>query len=355
MYEEMTYDVILQNALARVPDTMDKREGSIIYDALAPACAELAQMYVALDTVLNQTFVDTATDTYLDKRCEERSIYRADATYAVVQGEFTPTTIDMIGKRLSCGDYNYEVTASTDTAGTYQLTCETAGTTPNSTTGTLIPIDYVDGLKSAEITSILIPGEDEELDDDLRDRYFATLESQAFGGNTADYKSKTNAISGVGGTKVTPVWNGGGTVKLIIIASDYSAPTTTLISTVQELIDPTQDGSGVGLAPIGHIVTVDGVEEYTINIDLSITYQTGYSFEALESYIQSAVDTYFSELAEEWEDNDYIIVRVAQLEARILAITGVLDVASVELNGTDQNVSLEFNQIPVRGDVTDGT
>lgn len=34
-YEEMTYERIMSRCLARVPGTVDKREGSIIYDAIA--------------------------------------------------------------------------------------------------------------------------------------------------------------------------------------------------------------------------------------------------------------------------------------------------------------------------------
>ena len=41
MYEDITYEVILKRMLDRIPSTMDKREGSIIYDALAPAAIEL--------------------------------------------------------------------------------------------------------------------------------------------------------------------------------------------------------------------------------------------------------------------------------------------------------------------------
>ena len=39
MYEQMEYRYILSRMLERVPDIMDKREGSVIYDALAPADA----------------------------------------------------------------------------------------------------------------------------------------------------------------------------------------------------------------------------------------------------------------------------------------------------------------------------
>lgn len=52
MYEEVTYEEILERMLERVPDDMDKREGSLIYDALAPAAIELQIMYIELDLSL---------------------------------------------------------------------------------------------------------------------------------------------------------------------------------------------------------------------------------------------------------------------------------------------------------------
>ena len=355
MYGEMTFDVIMQQMLNRVPSTFDKREGSIIYDALAPAAAELAQLYIELDVVLNQTFADTATHEYLEKRCAERGIIRTPATYAIVQGEFTPTTVDVLGERFSCGIYNYEVTEATDVEGVYQLTCETSGELPNAVSGQLIPINYIDGLQTATITSLLIPGEDTEDDESLRERYFDSLSSQAFGGNIADYKEKTKMIDGVGGVKVTPVWNGGGTVLLTITASDFSVPTDTLIDNVQTLIDPTQNnGEGKGIAPIGHVVTVKGVEAKTINITTQITYQDGWSFEDSSSYINSAIDEYFKSLAEEWEDANNIVVRVSAIEQRILSCPGILDIQDTTLDGEAKNLQLNEYEIPVRGDISDG-
>ncbi len=346
MYEAMTYEVIMQQMLDRVPDTFDKREGSIIYDALAPAAAELAQLYIELDVVLNQTFADTATNEYLEKRCAERGISRTPATYAVVQGEFTPVTVEVIGQRFSCGTYNYTVTESTDVPGVYQLTCETAGEAPNAVSGQLIPINYINGLQTATLSAILIPGEDAEDDDSLRERYFDSISSQAFGGNVADYKQKTMAINGVGGVKVTPVWNGGGTVKLTIIASDYSVPSNALIEEVQTSMDE--------IAPIGHVVTVDGVSAATINIVTEITYVTGWDWSSAGPYIEAAIDEYFKSLAETWDDSNNIVVRISGIEQKILACPGILDIQNTVLNGTAGNMQLGVHEIPVRGDVSDG-
>ena len=42
--DEMTFDYIMNRMLESVPDTVDKREGSIIYDALAPGGRRTGQM-----------------------------------------------------------------------------------------------------------------------------------------------------------------------------------------------------------------------------------------------------------------------------------------------------------------------
>ncbi len=349
MYEANTYDAILERMLEQIPDSIDKREGSIIFDALAPVAVELAQAYIEMDAILNEAFADTASREYLIKRAAERGLVPSAATYTVAKGEFN---IDIaVGDRFSCGDYNYTASEKIST-GIWKLTCETPGSTPNGNLGMLIPIDYIDGLTTAALTEILIPGEDEEETEDFRSRYFATLSTKSFGGNKADYIEKVNAVSGVGGVKVYPVWNGGGTVKLVIINSDYGKATTTLIDTVQTMVDPTINrGGGDGLAPIGHIVTVETVTETKVDLTFNITYQEGYSFHEVESYITGVIDNYFLELCKTWDNNDSLIIRISQLESRLLNVTGVVDVTGTTINGEASNLVLTADAIPVRGTV----
>jgi uncharacterized phage protein gp47/JayE len=352
MYENVTFDSIMEDMLARVPSNMDKREGSVIWDALAPAAIELQNAYIALDTVLNETFADTASLYYLVKRAAERGIMQKLATNAVLQGEFTPADLELsIGSRFSCDTLNYIVTEKVQD-GIYKLTCETAGKEGNKYLGTLIPIDYIDGLETAELTEVLIPADDDEDVESLRERYFNTMTSQAFGGNISDYKETTVALDGVGGVKVTPVWNGGGTVKLTIINSEFGVPTDELVESVQNAIDPVgHSGEGVGLAPIGHVVTVVGVKGKTIDIVTNITYQTGWGWESAKSYILNAIDSYLKELSKVWDESEGLIIRISQLESKILTCEGVLDISGTTLNGVASNLALAADEIPVRGTV----
>jgi uncharacterized phage protein gp47/JayE len=352
MYESITYEVILQRMINKVLEqnpNIDTREGSIIYNALAPAAVELQNMYIELDTILNESFADTQSRDYLIKRCAERGIYPEAATKAVLKGEFN---IDVpIGSRFSLDTLNYKVVEKI-LPKIFKLECETAGTEGNQRFGTLIPIEYIDGLTSAAITELLIPGEDEEDTEVLRKRYFNSLNSQAFGGNITDYKEKVNAIPGVGGVKVHPVWNGGGTVKLVIIDSTYGVPSSTLVSTVQTAIDPIPNqGKGYGIAPIGHIVTVEGVTTTSVNISTNIAYQSGWTWADIKPYVYNTIDAYFLELAKEWPNEDNLIVRISQIETRLLDIQGIVDIADTLLNGVAQNLVLASDSIPVRGEV----
>jgi uncharacterized phage protein gp47/JayE len=352
MYEDITYEDILDRMLERVPDGMDKREGSLIYDALAPAAVEIQLMYIELDGILREAFADTASRENLIRRAAERGVTPKAAVKAALKGEFTPASLEIpLGSRFSCNGLHYTVQEKTGD-GTYVLECETQGTAGNSVFGSLIPVEYIEGLKTAALTELLLPGEEEEDTESIRERYFASFAAQSFGGNVQDYTDKTLAIPGVGAVWVTPVWNGGGTVKLTILDSGHNRASAHLIQKVQQSIDPTQGGDGVGFAPIGHVVTVDTPEEYAVDVEIGIAYEAGHSFASLGSQISQEVAGYLAELREAWQREDSLVVRRAQIESRIIRIAGIVDITHTRLNGKEENIFLDKEHIPVMGVVT---
>lgn len=356
MYEDQTYEAILTRMLDRVTNDVDKRAGSIIYDALAPAAAELAQLYIEFDANQSLAYADTATGEYLERRTGEFGINREPATKSRRKGLFYASgdvPIDVpVGSRFSINDLDFTAVSKIVT-GQWILECETTGAVGNKEFGPLLPIDYIDGLARAELTDVLVPGEDAETDESLRQRYMSAINEQPFGGNVADYKTKIGAIDGVGGVKVFPTWNGGGTVKATIIASDFSSPSTTLIDQVQTLIDPlVNSGQGIGLAPIGHTVTITGAQNTTINVSATLTLAAGTTIGQVQIDVTEAISAYLLSLRQSWANDTALIVRVAQIESRILTVPGVLDVTNTQLNGAAANVTLTNEQIPVIGTVT---
>jgi uncharacterized phage protein gp47/JayE len=352
MYENMTYEALLERCLARVPETLDKREGSIIFDALSPVCAQLAALYTELSNLLDRSFPDTATGTDLERKAAERSITRQKATRAVRAASFSGGE-PPLGARFSGGGLNYVLTALPEAGGAYQLTAESAGAVGNRWFGALLPIDFIEGLTGGQLGPVLIPGEDEEEDEALRKRYFDSFERQAFGGNLADYKARVGALPGVGGVKALRAPQGGGTVGVIILGSDWAPPTPQLVQAVQTAVDPTlNQGGGVGLAPIGHRVTVSGVEGRQISVAARLTLEQDITWEDVYQAVRDAIQAYFTTLAQAWADSETTTVRVSQIETRILCVAGVLDVEALTLNGSAANLALEGTEIPVLGEVS---
>ena len=405
MYEAQTYESILARMLQKalsINSNLDTREGSLVWYGDAPAAVDLQNLYIALDTVLNETFADTATRPYLILRAAERGLSPQPASPAILQMAITPTTLFLpLNTRFSIGELNYYVSADRG-SGNYELTCETAGEAGNNYTGTVIPIEYVDGLETCKITSVLVPGEDEEDTELFRQRYLNSLNAQAFGGNQIDYIEKVNAIPGVGGVKVYRAWNGnlkpanmippkeaeawieglsggpepvklwldtvyaaaknnmftvGGTVKLVVINSTFTVPSPTLVEQVQTAVDPLQNaGEGVGIAPIGHVVRVEGVQEETVDLGFALYYQRGWSWEDVSGYVTEAINGYFLELAQSWADQDEaLVVRISQIESRLLGITGILDIANTTINEKAANHTLALDHIPVLGSLAPTT
>lgn len=399
MYETETYDVILQRMLDRVSDKLDKRESSLIWDTHSSTAIELQILYIELETLITNSYGDTAAREFLIRLCKDRGITPEAATNAILKGEFIPATIDVTGQRFNIGDVNYVVTEMI-TPGTYQVVCETPGVIGNQYLGQMIPMEYIDGLQTATLTEILIPGEDDEDTEVLRQRYFDSFKEQSFGGNRADYIETVKKINGVGDVKVTRIWNGGirpadmipsaavtswynsvigtvseevavwlsavymaalekkltvgGTVLVTIVDSDdYGEASNTLIDTVQTALDPVQNaGEGVGLAPIGHVVSVKSAGATLVYVTTTVTFDEGYNWSNLKTAIQDAVDAYLLELRQGWAATTSTIVRISQIESRILAVPGVADIANTKINGSASNLTLGTYNIPVIGGVS---
>ena len=376
-----TYDSILQDALSRIPDTIDKREGSIIRDAISPACYELAIWYAKLAELLDNSFIKTAYGEWLDAKVVEGGLTRRQATYAIKRGTFLDSLgnpVDVpIGTRFSTIGMdtilNYSiVSAYTDSesdevvAGDYNLQCETAGTVGNSYVGQLQPIEFVARLANATISTLITPGTDTESDDSLRERFLSQVGKNAFGGNVTQYKQWIMEYTGVGAVQIYPIWAGGGTVKVSILDVDYNKCSDEFCDQLKQYLDPENHDNpdteqhGLGIAPIGHKVTVSTPNELAINISATITCLPGYNVAQLKHDIEQKINEYFLRMRQEWDVGDTwnkytSIVYVGRISYNILEVTGVSSAYDITLNGDVKDITLlqtaEVQQIPVLGEL----
>ena len=350
MYEELTFERLLQEKLDMIDDSFDKRQGSVIYDAMAPNTAESVKLYMAMSMLIDRSFADTAVGDDLERRTAERNVRRKEAVCARIKAEFYDGNGGLfdvgIGKRFLSGNFNYKVIEKISD-GIFALECEVAGEGGNAFEEKLIPVEYIDGLSYGKVISVLLFGEEKEDDESLRKRYFESFNDRAFGGNIDDYKKYLNAIENVGGAKIYPAFYGGGTVKIVITDNGHNAPNDETISTVQGMIDPVPKGSGLGIAPIGHDVTIEGCGSEEIDISFDITFNDGYNWENAGGEITEIVEEYLAELREKWQQSDNIIVRTSHIEMRILENEAVLDIEHTSINGQEENYHVGADNVPV--------
>ena len=350
MYEHKTFENILSDMLSYVSEQnseLDTRTGSIIYNALAPIALELETAYHEMDMVLTETFLGTASKEYLIKHGDQIGLTINDATYGHFKGEFN---VDLdIGSRFNLDEFNYNVIEKlsdpTDENQyyTFELVCETAGSEPNSHLGYLTPITFVSNLSHAELTSVLIYGEDEEETEAYRYRLQIHVKQPPITGNVYQYNEWLAEYDGIGKYRVLSCWNGVNTVKLLISNSEnhsasdelvkevqayFDPPTATINDDVNDVTYPQGRGMGNGQSPIGAIVTVDTITEVPVRIECQIVLKEGYNAPV---GVQEAVEEYLNSLALNKTTISYMAI-----SAEIFNAESVEDVTSLKItiNGT---------------------
>lgn len=320
-YSNQTFEAIRDRMMNRAPADVDRRENSsVLYNAIAPAAAEIATEYTELETIRNDMSIYTATDEGVVKKCADRLISRKPGTAARVLGKFNLDSLPA-GLRFSHDAYNYTIiginTGETEQRGDayyYDLVCETPGAAPSDITGYLIPIKTIRGLEIAEIVECISAGSDEQSIESLRQAYIDSFSTTAFGGNVASYRTEMAKRSDVGSCLVhtansiqagNPNATPAGTVRIVFTGANHGSPDQSVVDAVQNFVDPlhldagsvssTATGRGLGIAPVGAAVTVSGAQATTIGFSAEFVV-SGRTYAEVAGEIQTAVGAYLTDL-----------------------------------------------------------
>lgn len=359
-FSEKTFSNILRNQLARVPNTIDKRETSLINTALSPESWYIEGLYLELAKLQANGAALTAVGQALDYKVAERGIVRRQATCAIREGVFNMQV--PIGARFSTVNGTesliYAVTkqngAQEDGYYHCELTCETAGVIGNGYTGQLLAISFISDLSYAQLTSIIINGSDVEEDDSLRQRYVNSLKPESFAGNIAYYKETLLQDDRVGAVQVYPVWQGGGTVKCSVLDSSYNVATEELITQLQEYICPMNPDdnqpteNGVGKAPIGAKVNIATATNLPIRVNITLKLAAGVTSTSVKPKIEQTIEEYFCTIRKAWDNItisngniSYIVnIYLSRILTAVMEIAEVINVTDITL--TDVNSDMEY-------------
>ena len=354
MAESYEYASLLQEMLAQVPDTLDKREGSVIYNTLAPCAFLCAQQAYMIAYLMSLLYGDTAEEEWLDRVWHDFGIDRRAATCAVRQiniYDSAAASMDVpLGSRFRINDISFSATERIAT-GQFRATCEQLGTAGNLYSGTILPVDNINGLGSATLEATpLVAARDDETDDDYRARAYQTVQRSPYGGNIADYEEKAQAIDGVGAVRVFPAHEMGAAGQVGIVIGDTQGRTASqsLVDTVQALMGT----DGDGIAPIGHTVTVKTSTDLAVDVAAAVQIKTGSSFSVIQPIVVQAITDYINAVG--FTDST---IFYAKLQAAILdSHADIVDIGAVTINGVSQNLALEKTfanyQVPVVGTIT---
>lgn len=298
IYESLlsyNYKNLLSKALQAAGDDVDKREGSVIYDALAPLCMAMAKSMSTLYEVSKQSRFQTANDEYLDMAGSQLGVYRLPAIGALWEVELKPSSIVLAtGDRITTasGLGLVYVVETVNSNGLYNVRCETKGSIGGRDFGPLVAVDSVQGISSIEFKTRISGGSDIELDEDYRLRIWSRLNENTYGGNFIDYKRwvLVDFPQSVGGCVIDgfQIYNpSGGNVSLFIVGDNVDPSNNIrrfmpLVAyckvALKTYLDPVNaSGHGGGIVPTGHRIDVGSIDmgNSPISMSASITAKPG--------------------------------------------------------------------------------
>jgi uncharacterized phage protein gp47/JayE len=348
VYETQTESLIKQRMLDEVPSDLDKREGSFIFDSLSPAAIEMALLYIELDKVIKLGFAQTTYGQYLDYRAGEHGLTRLAATKAT--GEVTisganGTTVAKDSVFSTGAGVQFKTTAALTIGETGQVTATIeaalAGNAGNVPAAAIVNIPVsIAGVTGATNASPTEGGTNTETDAALLERLLTKVREPATSGNVAHYKQWAREVNGVGDAKVFPIWNGAGTVKVVLIDSNKQPAGAGLVSEVTDYIEEVR--------PIGATVTVAAATGLDIDVSVTVTLAAGYVLGTVQTAFESALTEYLKSIAFK---QDY--VSTAQIGALILSTPGVTDYENLLVNGGGtSNIAVGNEEVAVKGTVT---
>lgn len=342
----MTQEEILSRLLSQISNEYDKSVGSFFYDVEKPVSTELETVYGKVEDILKNGFAKTAEGEYLDNKVLEQGLTRKAATASTVTVKITgtPNSSVSVGDKVASEELVFSIieNASLDSSGIAHVlaSCDTLGRIGNIPIGAInkFPVT-LPGLVTVTNEEVASGGYDEETDDELRERYFEKVSLPATSGSKHHYVAWAKEVSGVGDAKCIPLWNGNGTVKVIIINADKGVASPELIAEVASHIEENR--------PIGASVTVESATPLPINISVSLVLASGVTEETARNRISNSITEFLQKKA---FSSAYI--SFAQIGGCILNCDGITDYTNLTINGGTENIEVSETAVPVLGGVT---
>ena len=141
----------------------------------------------------------------------------------------------------------------------------------------------------------------------------------------------------MGAVQVLPIWNGPGTVKVILAGDDKKPVDSAIVQSCQEHMER--------LRPIGAQVTVESAGAFSVSVAAALQLAEGAVLETVKAEFLKKLEEYFQELA--LQKNTVPYNRMAFL---LLSIPGVDNFTALSLNQGEADLTIPSGSVPVLGE-----
>lgn len=339
-------DELIQLGLSVIKNDVDKNEGSLSYDAIAGTAVIVEDSYYQLENERDNFFVDTAAGEALDRFIIPFNVTRKQATFStgVISVVGTIGTVIPNGSIVLAGALEFSTVGAQTIGSTgstsINVVCLSPGTEGNIPAGNITGFKTpIAGIATVTNPAVFTGGYDIETDDALRDRFLEVVRNPATSGNAQSYVNWAQSVPGVGKAKCLPLWNGAGTVKVVIVNAEYDVADATLVNNTKTYIDSVRP-------VLAGVLTVESATTLAINVTTDIDLVANYDLATVKGWITTNITNHLKEIAFK-----STVVSVGQIGRVILDTEGVVDYSTLTLNGGTVNISLGETVIPKAGTI----
>lgn len=350
-YDGLTPEAIKAEMLADLQVKgvdVDHREGSYANTLVSVAAYQLYKLYQLFPSLLSMAFPDEDAGEYIDKNAAQLGMTRAPGKKATATIKFTGTdgTVIPAGTALYAPESGLQYLTTGDTmiiSGMAEATAEAAeiGSDYNLPAGYITSM-YVNvaGVVTVTNSTAAAGGVNEESDADFYARYHDRRTLPITSGNKNHYITWATETTGVSYANCLPLWNGNGTVK-VVIAGDNRGP-------VDEVIRSACAAHIEDERPIGATVTVVSVAEREIPLTAKVTLMPGHTTEQVGDQVETAVN----ELLKKRTFGEAATIPFSRFLACLLQCPGVADYSELTVDGSGKAVTLDAEDAAVVGTIT---
>lgn len=352
------HDEINERILERLPEDLDRGEGTILWDLSMAVSLELskAYQYYGLEFI-RSIFPMWQEDALLLNSAYLRGLQLRQGVAA--KGIVTVT--GTIGTKIKKG--SIFTTSATDNSPVIRfsadneyiidskqsvdvsITCVDVGKIGNTMPNTIVLADPPDAnFKSIVNKAATQGGFDEETLDELRRRVIEFDQNKdASGiGSDFDYRKWSMEVPGVGNAYVSARDDGTAWIDIYLVDSSGAPATDALCDAVHEYI--LSDSVGQRKAPLGAKVNVKPASSLEVDVATHIEIDVGYNIDDIKNSLKVELTMLFKDCVGK--------IKVSDVNDKIKHLKGILDYYGTTINGSESNVLLEKNQLVTCGKVT---